>query len=166
MTQTSFAGQPVNTTGELPAVGTALPAFSLTDRDLADVTEHDFEGKRLVLNIFPSIDTRVCAASVRRFNQLVASWPDTQVICVSRDLPFALDRFCAAEGIDNLVVTSAFRSDFGTDFGVLMADGPLRGLLARAVVIADANGQVVYSRLSPEIRDEPDYDEAAAVVNR
>jgi len=164
MANTSFAGQPVATVGELPAVGSQLPAFTVTSRDLADVTEQDFPGKRLVINIFPSIDTSVCAMSVRRFNQLVANWPDTQVICVSEDLPFALDRFCGAEGIDNLVVTSAFRSDFGTAFGVTMVDGPLRGLLARSVVIADATGQVIYARLSPEITEEPDYSDAAQAM--
>ena len=164
MATTTFTDIPVHTIGELPAVDSLLPAFTLTGGDLGDVTSESFAGRRLVLNIFPSIDTDVCAMSVRRFNQLASQWPNTTVLCVSNDLPFAQGRFCAAEGLDNVVPASAFRSDFGKDFGVTMVDGPLRGLLARSVVIADVDGTVRYTRLSPEITQEPDYDEAAAAA--
>jgi len=164
MSTVHFTDIAVSTSGELPAVGTVLPAFTLVGSDLGDITAASYPGKRLVLNIFPSLDTSVCAMSVRRFNALVAAWPDTVVLCVSKDLPFAMGRFCAAEGLDSVVTASAFRSSFGEDFGVTMVDGPLRGLLARAVVIADASGRVVYTRLSPQITEEPEYDEAARAV--
>lgn len=164
MANTAFRGSPVTTVGELPQVGEAAPDFQLTGADLADVTRTDLSGSRVVLNIFPSIDTGVCAASVRRFNELAASLPDTRVVCVSADLPFALGRFCGAEGIENVTATSTFRSSFGNDFGVTMADGPLRGLLARSVVVLDADGQVVHSELVPEIAQEPDYDAAVAAL--
>ena len=164
MATVTFSGTPVNTVGELPEVGTPLPPFLLTGADLQDVSSEDLAGKRIVLNIFPSADTGVCAMSVRRFNERAATWPNTVVVCVSEDLPFALGRFCAAEGIENVVVASAFRSSFGHDFGIEIADGDLRGLLARSVVIADEEGNIVYTRLSPEIGEEPDYDQAAAAV--
>jgi len=164
MTTVTFSGTPVTTVGELPAVGAKLPEFTLTGADLSDVSATDLVGKRVVLNIFPSIDTGVCAMSVRRFNELAASWPNTVVVCVSKDLPFALGRFCGAEGIENVTSASAFRSTFGEAYGVTLLDGPLRGLLARAVVIADENGTVVYSHFSPEITEEPDYAQATAAV--
>ena len=164
MATTTFTGIPVHTSGELPSVGSKLPQFTLTGGDLGDVTNDSFAGRRLVINIFPSIDTDVCAASVRRFNKLASQWPNTTVLCVSNDLPFAQGRFCTVEGLENVVPASAFRSDFGKDFGVAMVDGPLRGLLARSIVIADPDGIVRYVRLSPEITQEPDYDEAAAAV--
>lgn len=164
MATTTFDGNPVHTAGDLPAVGTPLPAFTLADADLSAVTSAGLEGRRVVLNIFPSIDTSVCAASVRRFNELAASLPDTTVVTVSQDLPFALGRFCAAEGIANVVTTSAFRSSFGGDYGVTMVDGPLQGLLARAVIVADTHGTVRHVQLVPSIGSEPDYDAAAAAV--
>ena len=164
MATVTFGGEPVTTIGELPTVGSLLPQFTLTGADLQDVSSADFAGKRIVLNIFPSVDTGVCAMSVRRFNELAAKWPNTVVVCVSKDLPFALGRFCGAEGIENVIVASDFRSTFGRDFGVEMTNGPLRGLLARSVVIADERGNIVYTRLSPEIGEEPDYDQAAAAV--
>ncbi|MCL2455668.1 MAG: thiol peroxidase [Micrococcales bacterium] len=164
MATIDFDGTPVHTVGDLPAVGATLPTFTLADADLSDVTSADLEGRRLVLNIFPSIDTSVCATSVRRFNQLAASLPSTTVVGVSKDLPFALGRFCAAEGIENVVTRSAFRSSFGEDYGVTMVDGPLRGLLARAVVVADAHGTVRHVQLVPSLGQEPDYDAAAAAV--
>ncbi|MDR1266321.1 MAG: thiol peroxidase [Propionibacteriaceae bacterium] len=164
MATTDFQGTPVHTAGELPAVGSALPAFHLTGNDLAAVDSAAWAGRRLVVNIFPSVDTGVCALSVRRFNQLAAGLPNTQVVCVSRDLPFALGRFCAAEGIANLVTASAFRSSFGRDYGVEMIDGPLQGLLARAVVVADERGQVVHVELVQTIGQEPDYDAAVAAA--
>ncbi|MCL2423109.1 MAG: thiol peroxidase [Micrococcales bacterium] len=164
MADTEFNGTPIHTAGDLPDVGAPLPAFVVTGADLSDVTSASLEGRRVVLNIFPSIDTSVCAMSVRQFNQRAASLPGTTVVTVSKDLPFALGRFCAAEGIENVVTTSAFRSSFGEDYGVTMVDGPLEGLLARAVVIADAQGVVRYVELVGSIGQEPDYDAAAAAV--
>ncbi|QLQ11104.1 MAG: thiol peroxidase [Nocardioidaceae bacterium] len=163
MATTAFKGSPVSTAGELPAVGSALPSYSLVGNGLADVSSGDLDG-RVVLNIFPSIDTGVCAASVRRFNELAAGLDNTTVLCVSADLPFAQGRFCGAEGIENVTVGSAFRSSFGQDYGLTMLDGPLAGLLARAVVVADADGTVRYTELVPEITQEPDYDAAIAAL--
>lgn len=150
-------GNPMHLIGNLPAVGSEAPAFSLTNKDLSQVSLHDFKGKRVVLNIFPSVDTDVCAASVRRFNADVAKLDNTVVVCVSEDLPFALSRFCAANGIENVYTLSAFRSDFGKVYGVELVDGPLRGLLARSVVVIDENGKVIGTSLSEEITTEPDY---------
>ncbi len=163
MATTAFKGSPVSTVGELPAVGSTLPAYSLVGSDLAEVASGDLAG-RVVLNIFPSLDTGVCAASVRRFNELAAGLDGTTVLCVSKDLPFAQGRFCGAEGIDNVTVGSAFRSSFGEDYGLTMLDGPLAGLLARAVVVTDADGTVRYTELVPEITQEPDYDAAIAAL--
>lgn len=165
MAVTAFKGAPVNTAGDLPAAGASAPTFSLTGSDLSDVSLDQFAGQRVVLNIFPSVDTGVCAASVRRFNELAAGLDNTSVLCVSADLPFALGRFCAAEGIDNVTTASVFRSpDFGQKYGVLMTDGPLKGLLARSVVVVDPSGQVGYTELVPEIGQEPDYDAAIAAL--
>ena len=163
MATTAFKGTPVHTAGELPAVGSDAPAYTLTGTDLSDLASAYGTG-RTVLNIFPSIDTGVCAASVRKFNELAAGLDDTTVVCVSKDLPFAQGRFCGAEGIDNVVVGSDFRGDFGEKFGVTMSDGPMRGLLARSVVVVDADGKVVYTQLVPEITQEPDYDAAVAAL--
>ena len=161
----TLKGQPVNTVGTLPAIGTIIPDFLLTKTDLSDVGKHDFSGKRMVFNIFPSLDTSVCAASVRRFNKEVAGLADTVVLCVSQDLPFAHDRFCTAEGIENVVPLSAFRArSFGQQFGVTIVDGPLAGLLSRAVVISDIGGTVLYTEQVPEITQEPDYEKALAVL--
>lgn len=148
----------MNTVGELPVAGSIAPDFTLTGVDLADVKLSDFAGKRLVLNIFPSLDTPVCALSVRRFNQEAAGFADTVVLCVSMDLPFADARFCSANNIEGVKVASAFRSDFGTEYGVLIADGPMKGLLARALVVIDKDGRVLGSSLNTEIAEEPDYD--------
>lgn len=164
MATTAFKGSPVQTSGELPAAGTDAPDFTLTGTDLSDVTGSGYKGKRVVLNIFPSVDTGVCAASVRRFNELAASMDNTAVLCVSADLPFALGRFCGAEGIENVTTASSFRSDFGTTYGVTMTDGPLAGLLARSVVVVNEDGDVVYTELVPEITQEPDYDGAVAAL--
>ena len=163
MATTAFKGNPVNTVGDLPAAGANAPAFELVGDGLAPLTSGDATG-RVVLNIFPSIDTGVCAASVRKFNELAASLDNTTVINVSKDLPFAQARFCGAEGIDNVKVGSAFRSSFGEDFGVTMADGPMAGLLARSVVVLDTDGTVVHTELVPEITQEPDYDAAVAAL--
>ncbi len=148
----------MHTIGDLPKVGTEAPAFSLVAKDLTMVTLHDYKGRRLVLNIFPSLDTDVCAASVRRFNKMAAELPNTSVLCVSKDLPFAAARFCVANGIDNVTTASAFRSSFGKDYGVELVDGPLHGLLARALVLIDENGKVMATSLCQEITEEPDYD--------
>jgi thiol peroxidase len=163
MAEITLGGKPVHTVGELPAVGTPVPAFELTQPDLAAVTSERFHGNPLLINIFPSVDTPVCASSVRTFNQRAADAGLT-VLCVSKDLPFALDRFCAAEGIENVTSASAFRSDFGDDYGVTMIDGRMAGLLARSVVVVDADGNVAYTELVPEIASEPDYDAALAAL--
>lgn len=164
MATTALHGNPVQTVGELPSVGDQAPDFTLTGTDLSDLSSSQFAGKRTVLNIFPSVDTGVCSASVRKFNELAAGREDANVVCVSQDLPFALGRFCGAEGIENVVVGSAFRSDFGKDYGITMADGPMRELLARSVVVVDDAGAVVYTELVPEIGQEPDYDSAMAAL--
>lgn len=158
-------GTIVHSIGELPAVGTLLPAFTLTGPDLVDFGAEIAEGRRLVLNIFPSIDTRVCAISVRRFNELASTVPDTLVLCVSADLPMAASRFCAAEGLSNVVTGSSFRSSFGTDYGVTLVDGPQRGLLSRAVIVADAEGTIRYTEQVANISTEPNYDAALAALN-
>jgi thiol peroxidase len=165
MAQTALGGNPVNTVGELPAVGAPSPSFQVTGGDLGEIGPQDFTGKNLVLNIFPSIDTPTCATSVRTFNQRAAGLDNTVVLCVSADLPFAQKRFCGAEGIENVQVGSTFRSDFGTTFGVTLADGRLAGLLARAVVVVDPAGTVTYTELVPEIANEPDYDAALAAIS-
>ena len=164
MSTIRFHGEPANTVGELPAVGSAAPAFALTAADLSDLTSESLAGKRVVLNIFPSIDTGVCAASVREFNKRAASLDNTAVVCVSADLPFAASRFCAAEGIDHVLVGSSFRSSFGKDYGVTLLDTPLAGLLARAVVVLDAEGTVLHRELVSDIADAPNYDAAVAVL--
>ena len=164
MATVTFKSDSVQTTGELPAVGAAAPTFDLVGTDLGSVTPDQFAGKRVVLNIFPSLDTGVCATSVRKFNKLAAGLDNTVVVSVSKDLPFAQDRFCANEGIENVVSTSAFRSSFGEDYGLTMTDGPLEGLLARSVVVLDTDGNVVYTELVPEITTEPDYDAAIAAL--
>ena len=164
MTTVTFSGNPVQLKGALPTVGAAAPAVTLTAADLADKTLADFAGKRKVLNIFPSIDTGVCQQSVRTFNQRAAALNNTVVLCISADLPFAQARFCGAEGLDNVVTLSSFRSSFAQDYGVALADGALRGLTARAVVVLDEHDKVLYVGLVPEITQEPDYDAALAVL--
>ncbi len=159
MAKITFKGGSVNTNGQLPAVGTQAPDFKLVGNDLGEISLADYKGKRVVLNIFPSLDTGVCATSVRQFNKWVSDKENTVVVCVSKDLPFAQARFCGAEGLDNVITASDFRyHTFATDYGVLMTDGPLAGLMARAVVALDENGKVVYTELVPEITQEPSYD--------
>ena len=165
MATTNFKGSPVTTSGELPAVGDQLPEFTLVGTDLSEITPADLAGKRVVLNIFPSLDTGVCAASVREFNKRATSLDNTVVLGVSQDLPFAHGRFCSAEGIDNVTTGSTFRSSFGEDYGLTLQGSPLQGLLARAVVVADENGKVVYTQLVDEITDEPDYDAAVNALS-
>jgi thiol peroxidase len=162
MATTALGGNPVHTVGDLPEVGSPTPSFTITKGDLSDVTPADFAGKRVVLNIFPSIDTPTCAMSVRRFNELASGLDNTVVLCVAADLPFAMGRFCGAEGLTNVVTASTFRGDFGDAYGVKMADGRLAGLMARSVVVLDESGTVIHSQLVPEIAQEPDYDAAIA----
>jgi thiol peroxidase len=164
MAQTTLGGTPVNTSGDLPAVGSPAPAFTLTGGDLSDVVLDDFEGETVILNIFPSIDTPTCAASVRAFNQRAAELDDTTVLCVSLDLPFAQGRFCGAEGIDKVRTASAFRSSFGDDYGVTLTDGKLQGIFARAIVVVGPDGNVKHTELVPEIGQEPDYDAALGSI--
>ena len=164
MAEITFRGNPLQTVGELPAVGSPAPAFTLTGLDLSDVTVGDFAGKNLVLNIFPSIDTAVCATSVRTFNERAAALDNTTVLNVSADLPFAMGRFCGAEGIENVQSASAFRSDFGDTYGVRITEGPLAGLMSRAVVVVKGDGVVSYVEQVPEIGQEPDYDSALAAL--
>ncbi len=161
MANITFKGNPVQTSGELPVKGASAPDFTLVNRDLSETKLSDFKGKNVVLNIFPSLDTGTCAASVRRFNKEAASLDNTVVLGISADLPFAAGRFCSAEGIENVITLSTFRNnDFGSDYGLVMNNGPLRGLLARAVVVIDSEGKVLHTELVPEIAQEPDYQSA------
>ena len=164
MSKVTLQGNPVEIGGSFPAAGAAAPALSLAAGDLSDKTLADFAGKRKVLNIFPSVDTGVCAQSVRTFNERASSLENAVVLCISADLPFALSRFCGAEGIENVVTLSSFRSSFGADYGITLADTPLRGLTARAVVVLDENNKVLHAELVPEIGQEPNYDAALAVL--
>jgi thioredoxin-dependent peroxiredoxin len=164
MAEITFRGNPILTVGDLPAVGSPAPAFTLTGLDLSDVTVADFAGKNLVLNIFPSVDTAVCATSVRTFNQRAAALDNTTVLNVSADLPFAMGRFCGAEGIEDVQSASVFRSDFGDTYGVKITEGPLAGLMSRAVVVVNGDGVVSYTEQVPEIGQEPDYDSALAAL--
>jgi thiol peroxidase len=163
MTQITLRGNPINTVGDLPSVGSAAPGFALTGTDLGVVDSAQFSGKPVLLNIFPSVDTPVCATSVRTFNKRAAEG-GVSVLCVSKDLPFAQNRFCGAEGIENVKTASAFRDSFGEDYGVTITDGPMAGLLARAVVVIGADGKVAYAELVPEIAQEPDYDAALTAL--
>ncbi len=163
MAQITIKGNPINTAGELPAVGASAPAFTLVGTDLGAVGNDQFSGKAVLLNIFPSVDTPVCAASVRTFNERAAA-TGTAVLNVSKDLPFAQKRFCGAEGLEDVLTASAFRDSFGEDYGVTLVDGPFEGLLGRAVVVIGADGKVVYTELVPEIAQEPDYDAALAAL--
>lgn len=163
MAQITLRGNPVNTVGELPAVGSPAPSFALTGTDLGPVTSEQFRDKAVLLNIFPSIDTPTCATSVRTFNEKAAG-SGVAVLCVSKDLPFAQSRFCGAEGIENVTTASAFRDGFGEDYGITIADGPMAGLFGRAVVVIGADGNVAYTELVPEVADEPNYDAALAAL--
>lgn len=165
MATVTFQGSPVNLTGTLPAVGDKAPKFGGVKGDLSVVHLPELLGKRVVLNIFPSLDTPVCAASVRRFNKEAAALDNTVVLCVSKDLPFAQSRFCTTEGLENVVPVSTFRCKcFDENYGLGIADGPLKGLLARAVVIVNEEGVITYEELVPEITNEPDYAAALAAL--
>ncbi|HEX3006618.1 MAG TPA: thiol peroxidase [Bacteroidales bacterium] len=161
MSKITLKGNPINTIGTLPSAGNSAPEFNLTKTDLSDVSLENFKGKKVILNIFPSLDTSVCATSVRKFNAEAEKLNNTVVLCVSRDLPFAHNRFCTVEGLKNVIPLSELRdSDFGKDYGVTITDGPLAGLLSRAIVVIDENGKVVYNEQVPEIAQEPDYEKA------
>ena len=165
MASITLQGKPLETIGELPAIGSAAPAFTLVKGDLSEVSLSDYAGKRVILNIFPSIDTGTCAMSVRQFNEAAAKLDNTVVLCVSADLPFAAARFCGAEGIKNVETGSSFRSDFGKDYGVTIQSAPLTGLLSRSVVVIDTEGKVIYTEQVKETADEPDYEAALAVLS-
>jgi thiol peroxidase len=161
MAQTALRGNPINTAGDLPSVGDQAPSFTLTGSDLAPVASDDFSGQRVVLNIFPSLETATCATSVRTFNERASSLENTTVLCVSADLPTAAARFCGAEGIENVTTASTFKNpEFLTNYGVGMIDGPLEGLCARSVIVVDESGTVLHQQLVAEISGEPDYDAA------
>ncbi len=165
MAQVTLKGNPIHTNGELPKVGAPAPAFKLTNGDLKDVTLADYKGKRKILNIVPSLDTSVCATSTRKFNESAGKLPNTVVLVVSADLPFASKRFCTTEGLQNVVPLSLMRDkNFAKDYGVLLQDGPLAGICARAGVVLDENDRVKYTQLVPEIGQEPDYDKALAAA--
>ncbi|RDL44727.1 thiol peroxidase [Marinomonas piezotolerans] len=165
MATVTLKGNPIETVGNLPAVGSKAPAFELVKTDLSVVSLADYSGKKLVLNIFPSVDTPTCATSVRKFNEALSKLENTAVLCVSADLPFAAARFCGAEGLDNVETGSSFRSDFGAAYGVTFTTGPLVGLLSRSVVVISESGEVLYTEQVAETADEPDYDAALAALS-
>jgi thiol peroxidase len=161
MSTITLGGNPVNTNNALPAIGSAAPQFQLVATDLSEVSLQDFKGQRVILNIFPSIDTPTCATSVRTFNKMANDLTNTKVLCISKDLPFAQKRFCGSEGLENVVNLSDFRNgSFGNDYGVTLIDSVLKGLHARAIVVIDENGNVTYSELVSEIANEPNYEAA------
>jgi thiol peroxidase len=163
MATITLGGNPIHTAGELPAVGSIAPDFKLIQTDLSEVSLGDYKGTRLVLNIFPSIDTGVCATSVRTFNQKAGELNNTKVLCISKDLPFAQKRFCGAEGLENVVNLSDFKEGaFGKDYGLTITDGPLAGLHSRAIVVVDENGVITHTEQVPEIAQEPNYETALA----
>jgi thioredoxin-dependent peroxiredoxin len=165
MASIKLNGSPVETAGELPQVGTTAPAFTLVKKDLSEADLASYAGKKVVLNIFPSIDTSICAMSVRRFNAEAGKRKNTVVLCISGDLPFAHERFCGAEGLEDVITLSTFRNqNFGKDYGVVMNNGPLRGLMSRAVVVICTDGVVSYTEQVPDITHEPDYDAALAAL--
>ncbi len=165
MATVTLKGNPFQTIGELPEAGAKAPSFSLTASDLSTKTLEDFKGSKLVLNIFPSIDTGTCAASVRQFNKEAGNLENTKVLCISRDLPFALGRFCGAEGLDNVVTLSDYKNgDFGKNYGVIFTNGPLDALLSRSIIVLDENGNVVYTEQVSETTEEPNYKNALAAL--
>lgn len=163
-TTVTLHGDSIHTIGKLPGVGTDIKDFTLTGVDLSEKSLEDYKGKYIVMNIFPSINTGVCAQSVRKFNEDAAKLENTTVLCISKDLPFAQKQFCGAEGIENVVMLSDFRNDFGTTYGVQLTDGPMKGLLSRAVIVVNPEGKVVYEEQVPEIGQEPDYAGAINAV--
>lgn len=165
MAQITLKGNPINTNGNLPTAGGIAPDFTLVKSDLSEVSLSDYEGKKVILNIFPSVDTGTCATSVRTFNAKASSLDNTVVLCISADLPFAHGRFCGAEGIDKVETLSTFRnSDFSKNYGIEIVDGPLKGLNARSVVVIDEDGKVKYTELVSETVEEPDYEAALSIL--
>lgn len=165
MATITLKGNPIHTNGDLPAVGGAAPDFSLTKGDLSDVSLADFAGRKVLLNIVPSLDTPTCATSTRKFNEQASQVPNASILVVAADLPFAMGRFCTTEGIENVTPLSLMRSrKFAKDYGVLITDGPLAGITARAIVVIDEGGKVAYTEMVPEIAQEPDYDAALAAL--
>lgn len=164
MATVTLKGNPIETVGSLPAVGSTAPAFTLVGAALGDIKLSDYPDKRLILNIFPSIDTATCAMSVRKFNQAASELDNTVVLCISADLPFAQSRFCGAEGLSNVKTASTFRSSFGKDYGVQFSTGPLTGLLSRSIVVVDAGGKVTYTEQVKETADEPNYEAVIAAL--
>ena len=165
MASITLGGNPIHTSGELPAVGSQLADFKLIQNDLSVASLSNFAGKKLVLNIFPSVDTGTCAASVRKFNEKASTLENTKVLCISRDLPFAQKRFCGAEGLENVINLSDFKEgSFGKNYGLEITDGPLAGLHSRAVVVLDENGTILHTEQVSEIADEPNYEAALAVL--
>ena len=165
MAEIKLGGNPIHTNGDLPKVGSKAPDFKLTDMDLKDVSLADFKGKKKLLNIVPSLDTPVCAMSTKKFNEQAAKHPNTVMLIIAADLPFAMKRFCSAENTDKVKSLSMMRDrHFAKDYGVLITDGPLAGITARAVVVIDENDKVVHAELVPEIKQEPNYDKALAVL--
>ncbi|WP_410880797.1 thiol peroxidase [Myroides sp. DW712] len=165
MATVTLKNNPFHTVGELPSVGSVAPNFELVGVDLTTKASADFAGKKVVLNIFPSVDTPTCAMSVRTFNQKASQFDNTIVLCISKDLPFAQNRFCGAEGIDNVVMLSDFRTGaFGKSYGVTFEDGPLAGLLSRSIVVINEEGKVVYTEQVAETADEPNYELALAAL--
>ena len=164
MANITQGGNPIHTSGELPAVGSKAPDFKLTAGDLKDLSLADFKGKKKVVNIVPSLDTPVCATSTRKFNKDAGSLPNVAVLVVSADLPFAAKRFCTTEGLANVTPLSTFRSSFAKDYGIALVDGSMAGVTGRAVMVLDENDKVVYEELVPEIRQEPNYEKALAAL--
>ena len=165
MAQITLGGNETHTSGNLPKEGTKAPDFKLAKNDLSNASLSDFKGKRVVMNIFPSVDTGVCAASIRKFNQEASELENTTVLCISKDLPFAQTRFCAAEGLDNVVNLSDFRTgDFGKDYGLVISEGAFSGLLSRVVIVLDEEGSIIYEEQVPEIGQEPNYEAALKVL--
>ncbi len=167
MAKINFKGNEINTSGNLPGIGEKAPDFTLTGSDLSEIRLEDYLGKRVIINVFPSIDTPVCAMSVRTFNEGINKYDNAVVICASRDLPFAHSRFCGTEGLDNMVSASEMKKlEFGNDYGLRMTQGPLEGLLARAVIGVDENGHVFYTQLAGEVTEEPDYQAVFEALDR
>lgn len=163
-TAITLGGKTIHTVGKLPALGTPIKEVTLTGVDLKDNSLAEYKGKYVIMNIFPSVNTGVCSKSVRKFNEDAAGLKNTTVLCISKDLPFAQKAFCGAEGIKNVVMLSDFRTDFGNSFGVQIADGPMKGLLSRAVIVVNPDGKIIYEQQVPEIGQEPDYAAALAVI--
>jgi thioredoxin-dependent peroxiredoxin len=165
MAQITFKGNPIQTAGSLPKIGSTAPDFSVVKSDLSTMSLDQFKGKRVILNIFPSIDTGVCAASVRKFNAEADKLNNTVILCISKDLPFAQKRFCAAEGLNNVITGSEYKdSNFSTAYGIRITEGPLEGLFSRAIVIVGEDGKIKYTEQVPEIGQEPDYDKALSIL--